>query len=220
MKTNSYFKHSVFALLACSFITACTSSDNKNNTEQAEKNMLVTTPANENSRLVGNNSVPLHTCEKTFRIPQADIQTMTAKYKTERLEITNKNLRSRFDNNASDPESTWFPLEEFECFLKTVKEEVAAKNLSEEYKFTGLRVYFTVYPEVNRAGESDYLKSIPAEMRNRASFVIIPTYKDASGNNIDLNPDAIQNNNSGSKMRNAPDDIGFNHVSMCPPNCL
>lgn len=220
MKTNSYFKHLLFALLTCSLITACSNTDNKNSTEQAEKNTLLTTPADEQARLAGNNSIPLPKCEKTFRIPQADIQTMIAKYKTERLEVTNKNLRSRFNNNVSDPESAWFPLEEFECYLKTVKEEVAAKNLSDEYKFTGLRVYFTVYPEVNRAGESDYLKSIPAEMRNRTSFVIIPTYTDASGNNIDLNPEAIQNEKSGTQMRSAPDNIGYNHLGLCPPNCL
>ncbi|MEO6903394.1 MAG: hypothetical protein ABI315_09580 [Bacteroidia bacterium] len=220
MKTNNYFKHSLFVLLASSLITACTNADNKKNTGQAEKSVLSTTPANEQTKLAGTNSIPLPKCEKTFRIPQTDIQTMTAKYKTERLEITNKNLRTRFKNSASDPESAWFPLEEFECFLKTVKDEVAARNLSGDYKFTGLRVYFTVYPEVNRAGESDYLKSIPAEMRNRASFVIIPTYKDASGNNVDLNPEAIQNTNSGIQMRSAPDDIGYNHVGLCPPNCL
>ncbi|MBK8956136.1 MAG: hypothetical protein IPM34_11355 [Saprospiraceae bacterium] len=174
------------------------------------------------------------------KIPYQDMVRMVAKYRDQRQQIINNTYSGtnpgQYGANFEDSRYFTMDLQKVKDFISAIEDQVKENNLNVE--FTGLRMYPIVYPEV---GTSDYSDSIPYNQRNHLSIMLVPTFKNANGEDIDFDPDLFEVNPNGPgnapKSLFKPDNMsetdflnslfginntvrafsGLNHAGLCPP---
>lgn len=207
MKTKTYLGLSVASVLM--IMASCNSQSPK--TEAPAEN-------------VQTNGIITQTEPKKHQIPVADIKAMIGKYKSERQQLTNNNseLRRSYGDNFQDTRSAWFSIDDLKSFIAEMEKD--PKN-----KLSGIRMYYTVYPE-KKEGESEFMSSVSDNERNHVSLLLIPTYYDEkSKEHADFGPsgssepgknsDQGRGERSASAAAVAPSGPGLNHAALCPPNC-
>jgi len=157
-----------------------------------------------------------------------DVKLMVNLYKKERQEIINndENLKRKYGDDFLDTRSIWFSIDELKQFIREAEAET--KKSKSTIKLEGLRLYFTVYPEV-KEGESEYFKSVPKKYRNHHSLVFVPTYYNVT-KKIKIDYDLFEQSDS-LKLKSlrafvpstpAPptyNSLYLNFGALCPPNC-
>jgi len=140
-------------------------------------------------------------------IPLDAVKSMISNYEVKRL-----------NSNPGDSKSVWYSINELTGFLNDLT--LSSENSDLTLENVGVKFYFTVYPD-QQSNESPYFKGIEGSYREKLSFVILPTYKDAqSGENIDILSSA-ENNIVSKTFLLAPNSaIAFNHGGLCPPACI
>jgi hypothetical protein len=89
------------------------------------------------------------------------------------------------------------------------------KALIDENEGDGVRIYFGKYPsDVDVPGTPD------PSYKGKVTVVFIPTVTAADGSHTDIFPATVSATNAANAVAAADDDgNGYNHGSLCPPNC-
>lgn len=162
--------------------------------------------------------------------------TMVKNYTDNHLKVINDSLslaqlRTSVDGtlSPSDSRSVWFSLEDLKAFIKQIEKGVDTVT-SGATGDLGIRIYFAQYPEISSPlwNSNDLSAELSSQIQysGMETVILVPTYNDADGNDVDFDPyiadidgnpsslDVIFNSPSGV----LPNKIGvMNHGNLMPP---
>jgi len=136
-------------------------------------------------------------------------------------------------NRTMDARSIVFPIDQLKKMIWEIEYQV--ENIA-PVRELGLRMYYAKYPDIaaikldpNDPLHND-LHNLPDEYSFRHTLVIVPTYKDDSGKDIDFDPwlanqtgllEPISPNSDDEIVRNSdPMSAQMNHGNLSPPPFL
>ena len=130
----------------------------------------------------------------------------------------------------SDSRSIWFPANQMLRFLLDLKAQTSITcGGTVNAEQLGIRLYYAEYPEFTNewrntpASKSPIDGSSLKQYAGMHTIVMVPTYRDGNGKNVDFDP-----SNAGNSTSNGPKSMAdvvtanspammLNHGSMCPP---
>ncbi len=162
--------------------------------------------------------------------------TMVKNYTDNHLTVINDSLslaqlRTSVNGTLSptDSRSVWFSLDDLKAFIHQIERGVTNTS-TQATGDLGIRIYFAQYPESGSPLWSDV--KLSAELSSQAQYagmetvILVPTYNDANGNDVDFDPNIADNNGNPISIAdiydpnagNLPNKVGvMNHGTLMPP---
>ncbi len=131
--------------------------------------------------------------------------------------------------SPSDSRSVWFSLDDLNAFIQQIQDGVKSTCTGATGDL-GIRIYFAQYPEAGNPLWND--PNVQSELSNQSKYagmetvILVPTYNDANGNDVDFDPNISDGQGNPSSLgdiysgpsASLPNKIGvMNHGNLMPP---